>query len=146
MFRRRMIWSICLFLTTCGQETQEILRSQTPADAAILEVTPGPTYQFDAQTALNSTSHLFTVTNRGKKAATEISSDFYLSITFTYQGGYPGADGTCGVQLEPGASCTVRVTFTPQYVGDFEQILRVGYNNGYTQSLTDFPILRGRGF
>ncbi len=143
---RRAFVSVCLFLTMCGKETAEIQRNQSPADAAALEAAPGPTFTFEPQAVGAAVSQLFTITNKGKRPATEMASAFYLSITFKYEGGYPGVDGTCATNLNPGESCQVRVTFSPQYVSDFEQTLRFSFFDGYTTKLSDYPILRGRGF
>ncbi len=145
MNRRRVIFALCLFLTTCGQETAEVLKNTVPADAAQLAVTPTPVFQFDAQLVGNTTSQLFTVTNTGVKGAQALGSDFHLSITFKFEGGYPGVGGTCADTLASGESCLLKVTFAPQYVGDFEQTLRVSFYDGYSQRITDYPVLRGRG-
>lgn len=91
---RRAIVSICLLLTTCGKETTELLRSQSPADAARLSISPGPIFQFPAQVVGGTQSQVFTVLNTGKKIATELQSDFGLSITFRFEGGFPGTGGS----------------------------------------------------
>lgn len=145
MNRRYIAFVLCLFLTMCGQETAEVLRNSVPADAANLDVTPSPVFQFDAQLVGNSKSQIFTVKNTGLKTAEGITSDFYLSITFSFVGGFPGAAGDCTDTLAPGATCQIEVTFAPQYVGDFEQTLRLSFFNGYSERFTDYPVLKGRG-
>jgi hypothetical protein len=143
--KRRVFVFFCLFLTTCGKDTAEPLRAQTPADAASLVVTPGLIFTFPNQSVGGSVDRTFTVTNAGIKAATEMQSDFGLSITFLYPGGYPGAGGTCAASLAAGESCTLTVRFTPQYVGNFSQTLRISYSNAYSVVFTDYPVLKGDG-
>jgi hypothetical protein len=144
MYRRAIVF--CgLLLTMCGQDPADTQRIQSPADSARLALSPGPVFQFPVQMVGASVAQVFTVTNTGQKTATQMQSDFGLSITFGYSGGYPGAAGTCGTSLASGQSCTLEVTFSPQYASEFEQVLKVSFVNGYSAALTDFPILRGRG-
>lgn len=143
--KRRTVVCVAFLVTMCGKPTSEIQSSGTPADAAVITTTPSPIFNYDPQVVGSSARALFTVTNTGKKTATEIQGAFYLSITFSYEGGYPGMAGTCDDTLAPGESCEVEVTFSPQYVGDFEQSLAITYDNGYTTTVTNYPLLRGRG-
>ena len=139
---RRLVFLFCVWLTHCGQNAN-LQNAQT--DAAILLVSPGPIFSFPGQLPGNTTSQIFTVTNTGKRPASQMVSSFYLSSTFTYVGGYPGADGTCADQLAPGESCQVRVTFSPSYSGNFQQTFPMSYHDGYLSQLLDFPQLRGNG-
>lgn len=143
--KSRVIVFLCLFLTTCGRDTAELQRAQTPADAASLGVTPGLIHNYPNVVAGGSSSQTFTVTNNGTKTATQIQSDFGLSITFTYPGGFPGMGGTCADSLASGQSCTLVVDFSPQYVGSFSQALRISYYNGYSIVFTEYPVLKGTG-
>jgi hypothetical protein len=93
----------------------------------------------------NTITESFTLRNVGHKTATQLISDFGLSITFSFPGGFPGTGGDCADSLAPGESCTVVVMFSPQYVGAFEQAMRVGYHNGYSFVFTDYPVLKGNG-
>lgn len=143
--KRRWFVFFCLFLTTCGKDTAEPQRAQTPADAAVLAITPGLIFTFPNQSVGGTVDRTFTVANTGQKTATELESDFGLSITFQYPGGYPGTGGTCASTLEAGASCTLTVEFSPQYVGSFTQTLRMSYHNAYSVVFTEYPVLKGDG-
>lgn len=49
---------------------------------------------------------------------------------FTFGGGtyvFPGADGTCSKQLEPGQSCTVEFSFAPKAVNAYKSAFDVFY-------------------
>ncbi len=142
---RRFVFLVCLGLSMCGKEAAEIQKSGFPSDAANLDLSPGPVFTFPVQNVGNSTTQLFTVKNIGGKAASGLASDFGLSISFTFDSGFPGRGGNCGAVLAPGSACTVSVTFRPGYVADFEQPLRIAYFNGYSTVLTDYPLLRGKG-
>jgi hypothetical protein len=143
--KSRVIVLFCLFLTTCGKDTAELQRAQTPSDAAVLAVTPGLIFNYPNQAVGGSGRQTFTVTNSGKKTAAQMQSDFGLSITFTYPNGYPGTGGTCTDTLVPTAACTLVVQFTPQYVGAFSQTLRLSYSNAYSIIFTEYPTLKGNG-
>jgi hypothetical protein len=141
----RVFFLGCLLLTMCGKEVHELQRNRAPADAAFIDASPGPIFQFPTLNVGNSATQVFTLTNTGKKSATQLTGDFGLSVSFFFDGGFPGKGGTCGNTLNPGESCSVSVTFAPGYISDFEQILRAAYDNGYSTVLSDYPILRGRG-
>ncbi|MBY0371785.1 choice-of-anchor D domain-containing protein [bacterium] len=140
---RRAILLLALLLSSCGTETH--LASGDPLDAALLETTPGPIYQYGALSTGQSSTATFQVRNKGTLPASNLTGTFYLSRTFSYDGGYPGTGGTCGAALGGGETCTVIVTFSPQQAGDNEQALALSYNNGYSSKRTDLPLLRGRG-
>lgn len=142
---RRAVFLVCLGLAMCGKESTEIQKSGFPADAASLDLSPGPVFTFPVQNVGNSTSQIFVVTNTGSKPASGMVSDFGLSISFSFEAGFPGRGGNCTGVLEPKATCTISVTFRPGYIADFEQPLRVAYFNGYSTVLTDYPLLRGKG-
>jgi hypothetical protein len=142
---RRAVFLVCLSLAMCGKESTEVQKNSVPADAANLDLSPGPVFTFPVQNVGSAATQSFTVKNTGKKPATGLASDFGLSISFSFDSGFPGLGGSCGPVLAPGAVCTIRVTFHPAYIADFEQPLRVAYFNGYSTVLTDYPILRGKG-
>src|SRR6185436_12566273 len=45
-------------------------------------------------------------------------------------GAFPGTNGTCGLTLNAGATCTVDVTFKPTVVGDVSALLSLTYSDG----------------
>lgn len=143
--KRRAVVLLCLVLTMCGRETTELSRSSYPVDAAKLSISPGPVFLYGQKNVGASISQTFQIQNTGMKTATGMSGDFGLSITFSYPGGYPGTGGSCADSLAAGATCSIVIEFTPQYVGSFEQTTRVTFHNGYAVVFTDYPVLRGEG-
>lgn len=142
---RRIAFLCQLVLAGCGNEQMQPVVGEEPLDAAKIAVSPGPIYSFPSLTVGNSTTAVFTLTNGGTLDAESVAATFYLSRTFTFDGGFPGTGGDCGATLSGGASCDVVVTFSPQTAGDNEQTLAVSYFNGYSTKRTDLPLLRGRG-
>ena len=86
------------------------------------------------------------VTNAGGTSATQMRGSFYLSVHFAFKGGtFPGSGGTCNETLVAGEICDVVVTFTPQYVGQFEQPLSVLFFDGVANQKATGSYLRGHG-
>jgi hypothetical protein len=81
-----------------------------------------------------SANHQFVVTNNGGGAAS-ITGGSTLPAPFGYRGGtFPGAGGTCGGALAPGASCTVIVTYTGT-AGTTTSSFTVSYTGGTSASV-----------
>jgi hypothetical protein len=82
-----------------------------------------------------SADHQFVVTNNGGAAAS-ITGGSTLPAPFAYRGGtFPGAGGTCGGALAPGASCSVVVTYTGT-PGTTTSSFTVNYTGGTSASVT----------
>lgn len=80
-----------------------------------------------------------TLTNSGGGTATLVGPGApALAAPFAYPGsGYPGTGGTCGVSLAAGASCTIKIQFTPTTLGVVNDTIRITYFDGQgTQSTT----------
>jgi hypothetical protein len=92
--------------------------------------------------------HTFTVYNSGAQSATSIGPPAPgISAAFSYKGGtYPGAGGSCGNTLTPGASCNIVVTFTPPGAGIYSGTIKLGYgSNGGPSSLSVQRNITGTG-
>ena len=63
-------------------------------------------------------------------AATAIADGGTLSNGFAWTGAVVYGGGTCGTTLAAGASCTVKVTFTPMGDGSRTSTLSLAYNDG----------------
>ncbi len=67
--------------------------------------------------------------NRGGSPATTIES-LPIPGAFSFPGGFPGTDGTCGSSLDPGSSCTVVIRFAPSIVGRTQSTVSIAYYDG----------------
>lgn len=97
-------------------------------------------------TVVNSsnTERSITVTNSGTYPATSLGLQTAPSVPFYFVGGsYPGTNGgTCGNNLAPGGSCSLRLRFNPTSVGAYSDAVVLQYNNGET-TLTPSGTLTG---
>lgn len=98
---------------------------------AVLFISDGPTYDFGVVSSSGgSSSHIFTVTNAGGfNASGMIGSGLAAPFNFT-GGAYPGAGGTCVVNLAPGNSCTIDVVFSPLALGVMTDTIQLPYFDG----------------
>jgi hypothetical protein len=113
---------------------------------ASLIISDGPNYDFGSQLVGSNTEHQFKVTNQGKVAASQITSTFYLSQTFSFRGGtYPGTGGTCTTDLPIGASCTVIVNYSPKSNQTSQAGLTLNYFDGLNHTETSGNSLKGTG-
>jgi hypothetical protein len=130
-------------ISGCGAESTSLQRgANIPLP---LVVSPYPQFDFGLVPVGGSATSTFTVTNIGTKMLTEITSGFYLSLNFQFEGGeFPGASGTCMSTLEPQQSCKLVIVFSPKYVGSFAEAVRVNFHDGTSEKSTDSPLLYGR--
>ena len=126
-----------------GANTQYAKRSlsATATNRALLQISAGdmappgpdgpdsPPYDYGTAGAA-SRDATFTVTNWGAVAATAIADGGTLSNGFAWTGAVVYGGGTCGTTLAAGASCTVKVTFTPTGDGSRTSTLSLAYNDG----------------
>ncbi len=139
--------SFALFLALAGCGKSQYLQQAPPPPAApaVLSVSDGPIYDFGVKQVATVTPHAFTVSNTGGKDATAMTGSFYLSVSFSFEGGtYPGTGGTCGASLAPGATCTVVVDFVPAYLATFDDSIHVSYFDGTSRQTTSSPELLGK--
>jgi hypothetical protein len=105
----------------------------TGANAALLSISNGPTYDYGVIASGASLDHTFTVNNIGGVSATSIADSGGLAAPFSYKGGsYPGTGGNCGGSLNIATSCTLVVTFSPTVTGIHNDTIELNYNNGST--------------
>ncbi|GEM_PF-5497870 len=148
---KRSIFSLLLLfgslfgsLFGCGSETQNLQTEDTVR--ANLQVTPYPLYDFGMVQIGQSISKSFDVKNVGALDAESITSGFYLSLNFSFEGGeYPGTTGTCAASLGAGESCKIVIVFAPVYASSFSETVRISYRDKKDR-LTDNPLLFGKGF
>ncbi|MCB9025374.1 MAG: choice-of-anchor D domain-containing protein [Bdellovibrionaceae bacterium] len=99
------------------------------ADPALLDITDGPTYNFNSVVVSAVAEHTFSITNNGGVPATGIFGSG-LANPYTFKGGsYPGG-GTCGVSINASATCTVIVEFAPLATGVRNDTMVINYNDG----------------
>ena len=112
--------------------------------AAILEISGDPVVQFGIVPIGSSMSVLLDVTNTGPGRATTISAT-PLAGPFSFVGGaYPGTGGTCEDGLDPGASCTVAVSFGAAAPAFTTGELRLDYDSDAGAGVAT-RVLRGGG-
>ena len=103
----------------------------TGALPASLAISDGPTYDYGNVTAGGNAIKTFTVTNSGGVAASSLADAAGLAAPFTYVGGsFPGTTGTCIATLGAGASCTIRLQFSPVAAGAFIDTVDLSYFDG----------------
>ncbi|MEO5669011.1 MAG: choice-of-anchor D domain-containing protein, partial [Bdellovibrionota bacterium] len=82
----------------------------------------------------STTERSITVTNGGTFPSTAFVVNTALSTPFSFAGGsYPGvgsSPGTCGTNLAPGGTCTLRLAFNPIVTGVYSDTLILQYFNG----------------
>ncbi|HLL55908.1 MAG TPA: choice-of-anchor D domain-containing protein, partial [Myxococcaceae bacterium] len=106
----------------------------TPASITLSD---GPEHDFGSRPVGTSQDHTFTLTNAGAQKATQVLPQGIPGPFAFKGGGFPGTGGTCGAELEIGASCAVTVTFTPVTSGSFTSSLAFSFHDGNgTKSVT----------
>lgn len=113
----------------------------TGANIGALEMSAGALDLGVAMVGSSPAQGTLTLSNPGSLPATLISASGSSPLPpFGYQGGsYPGTGGTCAATLAAGATCTIRVEFTPVSSGAASTALTIGYDDGIgaqTLSLT----------
>jgi uncharacterized delta-60 repeat protein len=134
---------LALLLTSCSSSNLGPQSGSTPT--AILSIPQTQEYAFGSQLLDSNTTTTFTVTNLGAAAATSIQGGF-TTTAFNFTGGqFPGTNATCTDLLAAGASCTISVTFSPQFYQAFQDAVRLSYFDGVQTQATQNPILTGQG-
>lgn len=110
------------------------------ASPAVLTISDAPKYNFGFVSPGATVERSFTVANVGAVAATSMVIK-NLDAPFSYS--IKGA--TCGATLAAGATCTVRVAFTPHNEGEFSTALHISYSNGTTASTVERELLGRAG-
>ena len=104
--------------------------SDIDTDVAVLEVSGASVFEFGISLLSTTKDETLTVVNTGAATATSIGAAA-LPAPFSFAGGtYPGAGGTCGQILEPGASCALVVRFQPTAPVTTVRQLVLSYDRG----------------
>lgn len=102
----------------------------TGTNAAVLSITPGPSFDYGTKTIGTTTAQTFVVTNSGGSSAKTMSATA-LPAPFRFKGStYPGTGGSCATILASAVTCTLIVEFIPTAVGTFNQTITLTYNDG----------------
>lgn len=101
-------------------------------EAGLGSITISNSFNFGTRAVGSTTNFTATVTNNGTFDVTSLAwgTPFAAPFMWTTSGSYPGASGTCGAEIAPGGSCTVRISFSPSSIGVFSDTLYLDYNNG----------------
>ncbi|MCM2278870.1 MAG: choice-of-anchor D domain-containing protein [Oligoflexia bacterium] len=112
----------------------ELDLSQVPESVAVLLPIPSDSIDFGARPIGSSTDLELTLVNAGPWPATEIQEDPAepaLAAPFAFKGGaFPGTGGTCTTTLEPQATCTLVISYSPAGPGPASGALALRYVNG----------------
>jgi len=76
-----------------------------------------------------SASTIIVLENIGDHEATSIATGT-IPGDFSFPGGYPGTEGTCGTELAAGESCLLDLRFGPSRVGPVRSQLVIDYYDG----------------
>jgi hypothetical protein len=121
--------------STTGNPTSASTTDQPPGSTGeasggpMLVFTEAPTHDFGAVEVATATGKVdLTVTNEGDEAATAVK---IVEPTAPFE----LADTSCGETLDPGASCTVGVGYTPNDLGPQTQMLTVQYDTAQEASI-----------
>jgi hypothetical protein len=124
---KRLILLVAALLLICAPQ------ASAATSAVKVRLEGGP--NFGTQAVTTTTSKTVTITNTGTTAAS------LGTISVTGQGFSLDFDSiTCGNSLEPGASCSYDILFTPPSAGNWTGVTDIGINNEST-----IIKLRGRG-
>ncbi|NCN41789.1 choice-of-anchor D domain-containing protein [bacterium] len=116
-----------------GQAGAASLVLSGTAGTADLSISDGPVYDYGNRFVGLTLDKTFTITNNGSSEATGLSDNGVISGDFNYRGGsYPGTGGDCDVTLAAGASCTIRIRFTPSDAVTSTATLELAYHDGAT--------------
>lgn len=117
----------------------------TPAD---LQWTLGqPSLDYGDIPVDDSATTIIVLENIGGHAATSMATGS-IPGDFSFPGGYPGTDGTCGTELGAGESCRLDLRFGPNRIGPVESSLIIEYYDGVnlaSPTQTDELALIGAG-
>lgn len=100
-------------------------------------------YNFGARTLNLPHSLRIKLSNVGRAPATQLQARS-LTLPFSFPGGYPGDEGTCGAILPAGQSCFLVVGFSPTSSSLLNAALTIDYFNGALNSALSVT-LRGSG-
>lgn len=77
----------------------------------------------------SAASTVIVLENVGEQAATSMATGT-IPGDFSFPGGYPGTDGTCGTALDAGETCRLDLRFGPNRIGPVQSSLAIEYYDG----------------
>jgi uncharacterized delta-60 repeat protein len=102
----------------------------TVLNPAVLLLSDNPGLDYGSVATTSSVTHTFTLTNSGGSLADLVAASA-LSAPFSFLGGtFPGTGATCSTSLNPGASCSIKVEFSPTAIASYSGELSLSYQNG----------------
>jgi uncharacterized delta-60 repeat protein len=124
-----------------GSDTVSVALTGTGIGPAVLGWSVGSQFMFPVTLVGSSSEATLTVSNSGMKPAQSIAMSISSPVMGFVGGAYPGIGGTCGGSLAVGASCQVRVVFTPTHSDGFAYELDYSYYDGYTTRASEVTLL-----
>ena len=110
---------------------------------AIISISETNPYNFGSTSIGVAVYKIFTLTNAGSVAGTNLTGMF--TSGFAFQGGsFPGTSGNCSTSLAAGASCTISLSFSPLSTGSQTGSFTLNYNDGLRLQ-TEIKDLQGTG-
>jgi len=116
----------------------------------VLSISGGPlgawqAFYYNGNGAL--VDQILTVTNMGQTQTLNLQESGVLTNGFSYKGGsFPGQGGSCtsGLNLAPGAKCTLVLRFQPSSASNFGSTLQLSFNDGTSDRFSSIS-LSGQG-
>lgn len=106
-----------------------------------------PTLDYGDIPVESAASTLIVLENVGDTLATSMATGT-IPGDFSFPGGYPGTDGTCGTELRAGETCRLDLRFGPTRIGPVQSSLQIEYYDGVNlgaPTQTDALTLLGGG-
>lgn len=124
------------YALTCGGIESGFATLKVTGDPPIASVTPAKLNFGGESVGKTSAAKLLTLKNTGVSQ---------LTIASIRAGGQFRQTNTCGTALEPGDSCEIDVTFTPDWTGERTGTLEIADNSGGVTETTQTVALSGTG-
>ncbi|MBV1858111.1 MAG: hypothetical protein KUG77_06835 [Nannocystaceae bacterium] len=116
--------------TTASPTTAATSTGEFPDTPALLVWTlDQPTLDYADIPVDNAASSIIVLENVGGHTATSMATDT-IPGDFSFPGGYPGTEGTCGTELDAGQTCRLDLRFGPTRVGPVQSSLLIEYYDG----------------
>jgi len=117
--------------TTGTTPTAESSSTGAPGDApALLQWTlEEPSLDYGDIPVDGAGSSIILLENVGDNTATSMATGS-IPGDFSFPGGYPGTEGTCGTELEAGQTCRLDLRFGPTRIGPVQSSLQIEYYDG----------------
>jgi hypothetical protein len=99
---------------------------------ANLTISDSPSYNYGLLPTSSDIDKVFTLSNTGSDIINNMSGSTFSSSAYNFKGGsYPGTNGTCGIFLSSGSTCTIVVTANSGSAGTFNSTVIINYTDSY---------------